>query len=964
MEALLAARTCHLCGGLFRFRLSRFGCVFSCSCGVHIDAVKAAMVFVKNLRTRGLPLPFLPLISTTTLRLTTALKVAVVQLDLEEEQVLVQFLNCEAGEIARIKGSLSLALQQQLVMNGGTFFCPSGLLDLLCEELQEVNQEPGLSFYVNAPDVSVTESAQIELASSEEVATAMERVPIALQRVLQKHQLDGVRKALAFQGRVLFADDMGVGKTLQALSTVAALEAYPLLIVCPSAVKYLWADQIEIYLHGQVSVDAIHMISGSNDALESSAQPKIVLVSYHMAATLGGQLSAREWKCIICDESHLLHTNISGDDASYTRLLTYMAKRSLYCLLLSGTPALSTPFDMFHQVDMLCPGLLGSSRWEFAMRYCQISFTPYLAISSSTRPVELASLLRKRCMIRRLKSEVLELPVKNRIVLRVADKSPLLEPRNFTMSFQERYSNSWKLKWCGIQSAVEFCCGKHKSTVFFAHHIALIDSLVKLLRGCNETVICIDGRVAPSVRAGLLRQFEKGEVKAAVVGITACAVGISFASAQCAVFCELPPDAAWMSQAEDRLHRPGQRGAVSIYYLLGVHSQFEREHFTHLRRSFRAARQITDEQNTDLCLSQVEYVSAQLPCNTSITDRDVVMLSCDTVPAEEALEFYISKNTGRLHIRAVDKPQFYYSMRLDEAHECIRTRNHPVWQQLAKFLESLAGESSFWQRQIISSGLWLPASFLRHRSHRSVSGKRNRYQRMDAIGWGLWWMVKRQHLPSHYYFCCLKEQQGAYYPVCLNCSVCCVVGGLTSEYYPGAIVVVEGDFQLFCCGRCREEFYTKRSSGAVRRAVAGLDRGICANCHIDCERLCELLASKITERERLDVLEKYHPQMLDFPALCRAVVNSPTPGNCWHADHIVPVAVGGGEASLDNIQTLCVACHALKTSEDMKWVKRILRDVKPMVSVLTSTVDCAQGKINAERCTRVTCRKEHCRDVE
>lgn len=39
------------------------------------------------------------------------------------------------------------------------------------------------------------------------------------------------------------------------------------------------------------------------------------------------------------------------------------------------------------------------------------------------------------------------------------------------------------------------------------------------------------------------------------------------------------------------------------------------------------------------------------------------------------------------------------------------------------------------------------------------------------------------------------------------------------------------------------------------------------------------------------------------------LVNEPIEGNAWHADHIVPVYKGGGECRLENMRTLCVACH-------------------------------------------------------
>jgi 5-methylcytosine-specific restriction endonuclease McrA len=35
----------------------------------------------------------------------------------------------------------------------------------------------------------------------------------------------------------------------------------------------------------------------------------------------------------------------------------------------------------------------------------------------------------------------------------------------------------------------------------------------------------------------------------------------------------------------------------------------------------------------------------------------------------------------------------------------------------------------------------------------------------------------------------------------------------------------------------------------------------------------------------------------------------------WDADHIAPVAEGGGECDLSNIRTLCLKCHRKVTAE-------------------------------------------------
>lgn len=39
--------------------------------------------------------------------------------------------------------------------------------------------------------------------------------------------------------------------------------------------------------------------------------------------------------------------------------------------------------------------------------------------------------------------------------------------------------------------------------------------------------------------------------------------------------------------------------------------------------------------------------------------------------------------------------------------------------------------------------------------------------------------------------------------------------------------------------------------------------------------------------------------------------------NKWQADHILPVAYGGGACQINNLQTLCIQCHNEKTQNQM-----------------------------------------------
>ena len=46
------------------------------------------------------------------------------------------------------------------------------------------------------------------------------------------------------------------------------------------------------------------------------------------------------------------------------------------------------------------------------------------------------------------------------------------------------------------------------------------------------------------------------------------------------------------------------------------------------------------------------------------------------------------------------------------------------------------------------------------------------------------------------------------------------------------------------------------------------------------------------------------------------------------ADHITPIALGGSEWDLDNIQTLCEDCNKVKTREDAKKIAKLRKLIK------------------------------------
>merc|ERR1719487_1330752 len=70
-----------------------------------------------------------------------------------------------------------------------------------------------------------------------------------LPEKLLPYQREGVKFGLDLNGRCLIGDEMGLCKTLQALSLAAQYaEEWPVLVICPSSLRWVWKEQVEEWL--------------------------------------------------------------------------------------------------------------------------------------------------------------------------------------------------------------------------------------------------------------------------------------------------------------------------------------------------------------------------------------------------------------------------------------------------------------------------------------------------------------------------------------------------------------------------------------------------------------------------------------------------------------------------------------------------------------------------------------------
>uniref|UniRef100_A0AAR2LY23 SWI/SNF-related matrix-associated actin-dependent regulator of chromatin subfamily A-like protein 1 n=1 Tax=Pygocentrus nattereri TaxID=42514 RepID=A0AAR2LY23_PYGNA len=413
-------------------------------------------------------------------------------------------------------------------------------------------------------------SSQFEKSQSkaQEIPEAdLSSVDPTLTRSLMPFQLYGVNFAVSREGRLLLADDMGLGKTVQAICIAAYYrKEWPLLVVTPSSVRFTWAEAFRRWLPS-VAADRINVVVKGKDKLRSGL---VNIISYDLLSKMDKQHLANPFSVLIMDESHFLK-NIKTARCRASLSLLKAAKR---VVLLSGTPAMSRPAELYTQILAVRPTLFPRFH-DFGVRYCDAKQLPWgWDYSGSSNLTELKLLLEESLMLRRLKSDVLsQLPAKQRKVVTVTTdginartKAALSAAAKELASGRHNHFENHKVILEYISDMLE--CGREKFLVF-AHHKRVLDSISKELTDKGVCYIRIDGSTPSAERQQLCEKFQFSQQSCvAVLSITAANMGLTLHAADLVVFAELFWNPGILIQAEDRVHRIGQTSSVDIHYLV------------------------------------------------------------------------------------------------------------------------------------------------------------------------------------------------------------------------------------------------------------------------------------------------------------------------------------------------------------------------------------------------------------
>ncbi len=169
------------------------------------------------------------------------------------------------------------------------------------------------------------------------------------------HQIETVRKVLKqFRGRVLLADEVGLGKTIEA---GMVLKEYALrgmaertLVLTPASLVGQWREELETKFGLAFATTYDPLLRDNPDAFW--AQPRVIAsIASARRREHAERLASRQYDLVIVDEAHHLRDRSS---ASW-KLVDALNKRFL--LLLSATPVQNDLIELYNLLTLLKPGI-------------------------------------------------------------------------------------------------------------------------------------------------------------------------------------------------------------------------------------------------------------------------------------------------------------------------------------------------------------------------------------------------------------------------------------------------------------------------------------------------------------------------------------------------------------------------------------------------------------------------------
>lgn len=392
-------------------------------------------------------------------------------------------------------------------------------------------------------------------------------------QVLTPPQTCGIA-TLVLERRAILGDEVGVGKTAQALLAIEATKSYPVLIACPASLRANWEKECVRWLPDR----SVHV---GNGVAHISAD--ITIVSYsslHKWAAI-----AFPFKAFVCDESHYL-SNPGRRRTKAALQISYRLPENGLVFALTGTPLVNKPEELIGQLKLIGRySVFAQPNWPNDERSWRKSFLDYWC-KDSQRLRYLNRALRQTCYIRRNRQTAigrrptLRFPIYTSLALsEYGEAESALESYLIERNGLQGASSAMRAKGLAMLSTLYRLVGEAKvwaarewidsyldtnpdrSLVVFAAHKEVQRALVAHY-DCPH-ILGSEKQVEDQKK-----RFANKQSRLIVCSLGAASEGHTLTTAYDVLFVEMPWSLGKFIQAEARINRLGQKNPDTYSYIM------------------------------------------------------------------------------------------------------------------------------------------------------------------------------------------------------------------------------------------------------------------------------------------------------------------------------------------------------------------------------------------------------------
>lgn len=374
----------------------------------------------------------------------------------------------------------------------------------------------------------------------------------------------------------LLADEPGLGKSAQAIVAARDNREEKILVLCPASVKYHWANEIQKWDLGA----SVCLINGST---WKHVPSKYTIINYDLIHKPGvaKHLLKMQFDVLILDEAHYLkNSRAKRTKTVYSH--NGLADNAVRVWLLTGTPVLNRPVEIFPMLRRFIPERLGrySDYMSFTKRFCAAYQGKWgWDDSGASHLEELASYL-DGFMLRRLKKDVMD-DLPDKIYQKIIFDAPTAAVKSLVKREAAEYREDMLGAFSTLRQEVglaklplvlehlENLLEETDKVIVFAHHRKVLETLRVRLKNYNPVLLY--GGLTAQQKQKTVDDFVTDRNKRIFLGqIDAAGTGIDGLQkvANTVVFAEISWVPGQIRQAIDRCHRIGQKNKVLVQFLM------------------------------------------------------------------------------------------------------------------------------------------------------------------------------------------------------------------------------------------------------------------------------------------------------------------------------------------------------------------------------------------------------------